>query len=187
MGDLTLLLQQSSEDSSAARAVFDRVYSELRQIAAHHMAGERAAHTLQTTALVHEAYLRLVGLENVAWANRAHFFKAAAEAMRRILIDYARARGAAKRGGDRSGSRVSFDVVELALDDDSSRFMALDACISRLNDRRPEIGAVVQLRFFAGLNTDDTAAALGVSPRTVDRHWAFARAWLRRELEKVET
>jgi RNA polymerase sigma factor (TIGR02999 family) len=184
MGDLTVLIQQARNEPTAARRVFETVYDELHRIAKHRMATERSGHTLQATALVHEVYLRLVGVQSIDWADRAHFFRAAADAMRQILVDHARSRSAAKRGGERRREPLLFDAVEMATAEDPGEILMLDECISRLETEDPETSAVVRLRFFAGLSMDDTAAALGVSPSTVDRQWAFARAWLRREMSR---
>jgi RNA polymerase sigma factor (TIGR02999 family) len=145
------------------------------------MALERRDHTLQATALVHDAYLRLLGDSDLAWNDRAHFFHAAAEAMRRLLIEHARKRGRVKRGGDRR--RVFADILDLA-EADGEETLALDDAIRRLGETDDQAAAVVRLRFFAGLSVDETALALGVSSRTVDRQWMFARAWLFRAMEE---
>ena len=158
------------------------VYAELRKLAASRMNAERPDHTLQPTALVHEAYLRLAGDRERPWANRAHFFAAAAEAMRRILIDHARAKQGPQRGGGRR--RLPLDVVDLATTGDPDQIMALDEAIARLERQDPDAGRVVRLRFYAGLDIEETGLALGISPRTVKREWAFARAFLLRELER---
>jgi RNA polymerase sigma factor (TIGR02999 family) len=156
------------------------VYEQLRAIAQQRLNQEAPGHSLQATALVHEAYLRIAGERRVAFQNRAHFFATAAEAMRRILIDHARAKGAAKRGG--GVRRDAISVVDLAVDEDPSHILALDEAMIRLERAEPEVAAVVRLRFFAGLSGEETAEMLGVSPRQVDRLWAYARAWLSREL-----
>jgi RNA polymerase sigma factor (TIGR02999 family) len=140
------------------------------------MREERAAHTLQATALVHEAYMRLVGDANISWQSRGHFFRAAAEAMRRILIDHARKRKAQKRGGGRIGLPIS--VVDLAEDNDPAQVLALDEALKTLEAEDERAAVIVQLRFFAGLSVDETADATGLSRRTVLREWAFARARL---------
>jgi RNA polymerase sigma factor (TIGR02999 family) len=153
------------------------------------MAQERAGHTLQATALVHEAYLRLVGGGEPQWSGRAHFYTAAAEAMRRILIEHARARGRMKRGGDSHGSparRVPLCVVDLAAELDSDAILSLDEAVRRLEMQDTELAWVVRLRFYAGLDVETTAAALGLSPATVKRRWAFARALLFQELGDQE-
>jgi RNA polymerase sigma factor (TIGR02999 family) len=160
----------------AAERLLPLVYEQLRAIARRNMQQERAAHTLEATALVHEAYLRLVGDQPVGWDSRGHFYVAAAEAMRRILIEHARSRGRVKRGGERK--RVPLTVVDLAADDDSDQIMAVDEAFRRLEQEDPDAAKVVRLRFYAGLSVEDTAAALGISPRTVAREWTYARAWL---------
>jgi len=157
------------------------VYDELRKLAAARMAGERQSHTLQATALVHEAYLRLVGDRDVKWANRAHFFAAAAEAMRRILIEHARAKQGPRRGGDRQ--QLPIDVLDLAIADNADQILALEDAISRLEKEDTNAARVVRLRFYAGLSVEDTAASLGTSPSTVKREWSFARAFLFRILQ----
>lgn len=181
---VTHLLREASTGSSAAiERLLPLVYDELMRIARGRMAGERAGHTLQATALVHEAFIRLTGRDGAPldWSNRAHFFFAAAEAMRRILIDHARTRATAKRGGGRQRERL--DAVDVAAEiDDSDDFLALDAAIQRLHEHDPLAAQVVRLRYLAGLGIDDTAAALGLSPRSVKREWAFAKAWLYQEL-----
>ncbi|MGD9791341.1 MAG: ECF-type sigma factor [Phycisphaerales bacterium] len=178
---LTLMLNESLSDKERLERLVPSVYAHLRATAQAALAMERGEHTLQATALVHEAYLKLVGEREVPWANRAHFFAAAAEAMRRILIDHARARSAAKRGGDRS--RVPMSLVDLADFADPVEILALDEAFSRLEREEPEVAAVVRLRLFAGLTVDHTARALGVSSRQVDRQWAYARAWLARAID----
>jgi RNA polymerase sigma factor (TIGR02999 family) len=140
------------------------------------MRHERADHTLQTTALVHEAYLRMLGGQNPPWNDRAHFFRAAAEAMRRILIEHARKHRRIKRGGDRA--RVSLSGLNLGVPEDSDTILALDDALRRLDKQDPRVADVVRLRFFAGLSVGETAKALEVSERTVKREWSFARAWL---------
>ncbi|MHC4140925.1 MAG: sigma-70 family RNA polymerase sigma factor [Planctomycetota bacterium] len=160
------------------------VYDQLRAIAQQRMNEERAGHTLQATALVHEAYVRLVGDEDVAWADRSHFYAAAVEAMRRILIDHARRRGAVKRGGD--WRRAAVNVASLALDENLDNFLALDEAILRLEGQDRTAAQVVRLRFFAGLSIEDTARILEVSPRTVKREWTYARTWLLHHLENEE-
>lgn len=161
-------------------ALFPQVYARLRAVAQRHMSGERSAHTLQATALVNEAYLRLAG-SGVAWQGKGQFYIAAAEAMRHVLIDHARRRGAAKRGAGRAALDVS-SLLDVAVEENLDGIVALDAAIVRLQEHAPEAAAVVRLRFYAGLSVDGTAAALGVSARTVNREWTFARAWLAREL-----
>lgn len=182
---LTRLLDEAARGQQhAAEAIFPRVYDELRSIAAHRMAGEQAGHTLGATALVHEAYLRLVGNDQVRWASRAHFFHAAAEAMRRILVEHARAKRRLKRGGGRRRDLAGLEgVADLAARADPDEILAVDEAIRRLEIQSPEVATVVRFRFYAGLSPDETAKATGLSPRTVYRHWAYARAWLYRELK----
>lgn len=181
MSDVTRILASiESGDARAANELLPLVYEQLRRIAKQHMAQERADHTLQATALVHEAYLKLIGGEDLRWANRAHFYSAAAEAMRRILVDHARKRGRVKRGGDRQ--RVPLRSVDLAVQQDSSEILALDQAIGRLQKEDERMHRVVMLRFFAGLSIEDTASVMDVSSRTVKREWTFARAWLYRVL-----
>lgn len=163
--------------------MLESLYTELRQMAHARMRHERGK-TLRTTELVHEAYLRLRGDRSPEWANRAHFFAAAAEAMRRILIERARARGRAKRGGDEEGrppQRISFadvPVADLAVEYDADELLALDRAIESLERNDPRAGQVVRLRFYSGLSLEETAETLGVAVRTVKRDWTFAKAWL---------
>jgi RNA polymerase sigma factor (TIGR02999 family) len=161
-------------------ALLPLVYRHLRAIAARKMAGEREAHTLEPTALVNEVCLRLLGSTPVPWNGKRHFYAAAAEAMRRILVDHARARGAAKRGGGRRG--VPLDLVDLATREDPAEILAVDEALSRLRDQDPRVAEIVRLRFFAGLTEKEVAEALDLGERTVRREWLFARAWLEREL-----
>jgi RNA polymerase sigma factor (TIGR02999 family) len=153
------------------------VYDELRQLAAQRLAQEAPGQTLQSTALVHEAYLRLVDVEKVqSWDSRGHFFAAAAEAMRRILINRARDKKRAKRGGERC--RVDLDHIEIALDTSDEELIALDEALIQLAAEDPEAVRLVNLRFFAGLSLKDAAVSLGLTQRTAERQWAYARAWL---------
>ena len=185
--DVTQLMWRAADrDAHAAAELLPLVYEQLRELARHRMAQERGDHTLEATALVHEAYVRLVGPrgpggDELPWANRAHFFSAAAEAMRRILIDHARARAGPKRGGGRK--KLPLDVLDLAADADPTEILALDEAVSRLEQQSPSVAAVVRLRFFAGLSVAETAEALGVSTRTVEREWTYGRAWLARALD----
>jgi RNA polymerase sigma factor (TIGR02999 family) len=178
MSDVTRILSQiETGDHSAAEQLLPLVYEELRKLAAARLANEKPGQTLQATALVHEAYLRLVDVEDVQhWNSRGHFFAAAAEAMRRLLLNHARDRGRLKRGGHRQ--RVDLENVELAVDASHEDLQALDESIESLAAENSECANVVKLRFFAGLSIDEVAAVLGVSPSTVKRHWAYARAWL---------
>jgi RNA polymerase sigma factor (TIGR02999 family) len=155
------------------------VYETLRAIAQQRMSTENPGHTLQATALVHEAFLRIGHGRRTPFRDRAHFFATAAEAMRRILIDHARAKGAAKR---RPPGTELLSVVDLAEHRDPEQIEALDGALRRLEEAEPEVAAVVRLRFFAGLSGDETAEALAISPRQVDRLWVYARAWLSREV-----
>lgn len=166
----------SESPSSADDALFSRVYAELKGMARHHMLGERAEHTLQATALVSEAWLRLRDQVSEARENPARFFAAAAESMRRILIEHARRRGRQKRGGDLR--RLSLDLVDAAASIDVDQMAAIDAAIERLEVRSPRTAALVRLRFFAGLTEVRAADVLGISERTARREWTFARAWL---------
>ena len=165
-----------------AEALLPLVYDHLRGIATRQMQAERPDHVLQPTALVHEAYLRLVGREPLAWSGKAHFYAAAAEAMRRILLDYARARDSRKRGGGRL--RVTLDLVDLATRQDPAEILAVDEALSRLEKQDARMARIVKLRFFAGLSEEEAAQALGMSPRTLRREWTLARAFLHRELSK---
>ncbi len=165
----------------AADRLLPLVYDELRRIAAQRLTQEKPGQTLQATALVHEAYLRLLGGgPALAWNSRGHFFAAAAEAMRRILVENARRKRRLRHGGDRR--RVDLDTLDLAIDQASEDVLALDEALEKLAAQEPVAAAVVQLRYFAGLTVEQTADALGLSARTANRHWAYARAWLYREL-----
>jgi RNA polymerase sigma factor (TIGR02999 family) len=182
MRDITALLHRVREgDRTAAGEVVPLIYEELRRLAVHFMARERPDHTLQTTALVHEAYLRLVGDQRQAsWNNRAHFYGAAAGVMRRILVDHARARRADKRGG--GARQVPLEDALGSATEHPEEILRLDMALTRLASRSPRQVRVVELRFFGGLSVEETAAALAVSPKTVKRDWHVARAWLHREL-----
>ena len=171
-----LLVEAGKGDQRAADALLPLVYDQLRAIARQRMKQERPEHTLQATALVHEAYLQLVGRQEVDWSCRAHFFASAAEAMRLILLQHARDRGRIKRGGNRR--RVAINVLELAADHDSEEILALIEAIRHLEEQDAQLGEIVRLRFYAGLDIEDTAAALGLSERTVKRRWRYARIWL---------
>ena len=182
MADVTQLLDAAAAgDSTAAAELLPLVYDELRKLAAARMAEERPGQTLQATALVHEAYLRLVGPGDEArWDNRRHFFAAAAEAMRRILVDRARRKESRKHGGGRD--RRDLDADALAAPEPDLELLALDAALGRLAEQDPVKARLVELRYFAGLTGDQAAAVLGISPSAADRLWVFTRAWLRREL-----
>ena len=160
----------------ALNRLFPAVYAELRAAARGQLRYERSDHTLQATALVHEAYLRLLGGAYPSWNDRQHFFRAAAEAMRRILVEHARGRARVKRGGN--PLRVTLTDVASLTQQDPAEVLALDAAIRRLQQQDPTAADIVRLRFFAGLSVEETAAMLELSERTVKREWAFARAWL---------
>jgi RNA polymerase sigma factor (TIGR02999 family) len=183
MTDVTQILGQiESGDPHAAQQLLPLVYEELRKLASAKLAHEKPGQTLQATALVHEAYLRLVGnqLEGKAWDSRGHFFAAAAEAMRRILIDNARAKGRHKRTADRCTFDIdAMDVAEHATPD---QLLAIDDALDKLATDDPAVFELVRLRYFAGLNIEQAASALGISVATAYRHWNYARAWLHSEL-----
>jgi RNA polymerase sigma factor (TIGR02999 family) len=181
--DVTRLIQDAADGRpGAADRLFPLVYSQLRAIAQQRMAMERPGHTLQATALVHEAFLRLTGGAPRVWNGRSHFFHVAGEAMRHLLIDHARRRDRVKRGG--ALQRVPLNVLDLAAEQDEGQIVALDGAMRRLEEMDGEAAEVVRLRFYAGLSVEQTAEAMGVSERTVKRDWAFARAWLFKEMEK---
>jgi RNA polymerase sigma factor (TIGR02999 family) len=183
--DLTLLLQAWHRgDPAASERLLPMIYAELRRQAARAMRRESEAHTLQPTALVNEAYLRLVGQDRVMWHNRAHFFGVAAQMMRRILVDHARGHRAAKRGA--GVPRIDIQEIEpaaaLGAADDGADVLDLHDALERLAVFDPLQARLVELRYFAGLSIEETATALDRSPATIKREWAIARAWLRREL-----
>lgn len=184
--DVTILMNAAAGgDQAAADRLLRVVYDQLRGVAQRHMMREKRGHTLSATALVHEAYLKLAGPREVPWACRAHFCAAAAEAMRRILIDHARAKAAAARGGPEA-RRAALSLATLpdtASETESAGFLILDEAIVRLESVDKDAAAVVRLRYFAGLSIEQTAAALGVSAPTVKRTWAFARGWLKEAIE----
>jgi RNA polymerase sigma factor (TIGR02999 family) len=175
-----LLAAVNAGDPRASEQLLPLIYDEMRRLARSYMKRENEGQTLQATALVHEAYMRLVGGVNVSWDNRGHFFAAAALAMRRILVERARARGRIKRGGDRQ--RVDLADQAAASDDSPVDLVALDDALRRLEAFDKRKCEVVMLKYFAGLTNDEVAAALGVSSATVRNEWTFARAWLLREL-----
>lgn len=183
--DVTMLISQAVEgNAEAANELLSSVYGQLRAIAQHRMEGENPGHTLQATALVHEVYLRLLGDRKLPWQNRAHFYAAAAEAMRRILLDHAKAKGRQKRGGNYK--KMPINVADLATWQNSEQILALDSALCRLEAQNPDAAKVVRLRFYAGLSVDQTAVALEMAPRTVDRRWKFARAWLYKTLNEPD-
>jgi RNA polymerase sigma-70 factor, ECF subfamily len=175
-----LLVAWGEGDQSALAELTALVYEELHRLAHHYMSGERDGHTLQTTALVNEAYVRLIDWKNVRWQNRAHFFAVSAQLMRRILVDFARSRDSNKRG---AGARaVALDEAELVADDKGTDMVAIDDALNTLAKLDARQSRVVELRFFGGLSIEETAEVLQVSAATVRRDWSLARAWLRREL-----
>jgi RNA polymerase sigma factor (TIGR02999 family) len=182
MDEITRILNTIEQgDPQAASQLLPLVYDELRKLAAQKLAQEKPGQTLEATALVHEAYLRLVGKdEEPRWDSRRHFFAAAAEAMRRILIEQARRKRRQRHGGGLQ--RVDLLDAEIAVTPGDDQIVLLDEALTKLAGIRPQAAEVVQLRFFSGLTIEETAAALGLSPRTARRLWVFARAWLRREM-----
>jgi RNA polymerase sigma factor (TIGR02999 family) len=183
MSDVTRLLDGIQQGEQSADELLPLVYQELRKLAAHRMANEARGHTLQPTALVHEAWLRLAGGENQRWENRAHFFGAAAEAMRRILVESARRKKRLKHGGQLE--RVDVDAVEIPSPMPDDELLALDETLDRLATVDARAAEVVKLCFFVGLTQEQAARELGVSLATAERLWSFARAWLFREMEKT--
>jgi RNA polymerase sigma factor (TIGR02999 family) len=175
-----LLTAAAKGEPSAAEQLLPLVYEQLRALAQRHMLGERGSHTLQATALVHEAYLRLVENTQIDWKGRGHFYLAAADAMRRVLVDHARARGAVKRGG--RWKSVTLELEDLVHERGLGELLAIDEALEQLTASDPRAAQVVRLRFFAGLSVDETALALQISPRNVDREWQYARSWLRKRL-----
>src|SRR3954466_15555660 len=177
----TLLNEAGAGDSRAAADLLPLVYEQLRALAERKMRAERPDQTLQATALVHEAYLRLVDTTKVQlWESRWHFFAAAAESMRRILVDNARRRGRIKRGGEMN--RVDLDKLEVTVDDPPDELIALDEALTKLAQEQPEKAQLVNLRYFGGLTHEEAAQALGISISTADRQWSYARAWLYRHM-----
>ncbi len=186
MSDVTHLLESAQAgDRKAAAELLPLVYDELRKLAAQRLVHEKPGQTLQATALVHEAYLRLVGAEKAPdWSSRGRFFAAAAEAMRRILIDRARHKQTKKAGGGRR--RLDVDIIEPALgEENGDRLLALDAALRQLEVEDPRKAELVKLRFFAGLTAEQAAAALGVSTSTAEKDWAYARSWLRVAIDRM--
>jgi RNA polymerase sigma factor (TIGR02999 family) len=181
MSDVTrVLLQIESGDSAAAEELLPLIYEELRRLAAQKLSHESPGNTLQATALVHEAYLRLVDVDKAQhWNSRGHFFGAAAEAMRRILVEAARRKQTLKSGGERK--RFSLDEADLTTLADADRLLAVDDALDRLGAEAPDVAELVKLRVFAGLTVNEAAGALGISRSTAFRHWTYARAWLRAE------
>jgi len=178
-----------SEWSSGNRAALDQltplVYSELRRLASRQMRRERVGHTLQTTALVNEAYLRLVEQKDTHWRDRAHFFALSAQLMRHILVDHARRRGYQKRGG--GAIQVTLDETAVMLDEKSTELLALDEALKGLAERDPLKGQIVELRYFGGLTIEEIAEVLNVAPVTIKRHWKAAKGWLYHELKQNDS
>ena len=177
-----LLKAWSGGDQAALERLADQVYNELRRIARRYMRNERAGNTLQTTVLVNEVYLRLVDVKNVDWQQRAQFFAIAAQMMRRILVDAARARGSHKRGG--GAIKVNVDEAVVVSPARDASLVALDEALERFSKLAPRQAQVLELRYFGGLSEQDTGEALKISPRTVRRDWDFAKSWLMRELRR---
>jgi RNA polymerase sigma factor (TIGR02999 family) len=183
---VTRILKDWSEgDGEALHALIPLVYAELRQVARRCLRGERTGHTLQTDALIHEAYLRLIDQRHVQWENRAHFFAIAARLMRRILVDHARGRDRAKRGGGAVRKPLE-EAMLLAAEQVNVDVVALDTALSKLMTIDSRQGQIVELRFFGGLTIEETAVALRVSPATVKSDWNLAKAWLRREIRRAD-
>jgi RNA polymerase sigma factor (TIGR02999 family) len=183
MTEVTRILSALAQgEPGAADQLLPLLYDELRRLAAQQLAHEKPGHTLQPTALVHEAYLRLVGKDDAqCWDGRGHFFAAAAEAMRRILIENARRKRSRKRGG--GVARQELDPSQIAAPETSADLLALDEALHKLAATEPQIAELVKLRYFAGLTTRQAADVLGIAPRTADSWWAYARAWLRTEVQ----
>jgi RNA polymerase sigma factor (TIGR02999 family) len=179
-----LLAAWNEGDPSAQEELLPLVYDELRRLARGHLRRERPGHTLQPTALVHEAYLRLVGEGAATWQNRAHFYGIAARLMRQILINHAEARATARRGG--GALRLSLSAADRLTEGPDVELMALDDALKGLSALDPRQGQIVEMRFFGGLSVEETAEVLGLSPATVKREWSAARAWLRREIDRRE-
>ena len=184
--NITQLLNQWSDgDEGALDRLTPLVYEELRKQAARYLRRERPGHTMQTTVLINEAYLRLIDAKEVRWQGRAHFFAIAANLMRRILVDHARQRNAAKRGG--SPIHVTLDRIIATAKQSNIEVLAIDEALTKLAGIDRQQAQIVELRFFSGLSVEETAAALAISPRTVKRDWSVARAWLRREIGEKAT
>ena len=180
--DVTVLLNRISDGSqTAAGKLLELVYPDLRRLAGAYMQNERSDHTLQATALVHEAYIRLVDWENVSWQNRAHFFSVASEVMRKVLVDHARAKKTQKRDG---GQKILIDEAVSLPEAGQVDLMALNEALEALEKIDQRQAKIVELRFFGGLSIEETAYILGVSETTVRREWTFAKAWFQRELKK---
>ncbi|MCG6158015.1 ECF-type sigma factor [Rubinisphaera margarita] len=182
--DVTRILSAiENGDQAAASELLPLVYDELRRLAAIRMKQEQPDHTLQPTALVHEAFLRLVGNNSPQWDGRGHFFAAAAEAMRRILIENARRKGRIKRGGELQQQEFN-DTIGVDSAENAEELLTLDEALTKLAEEDLQLAKLVELRYFTGLTIEETAKVLGVSPRTTKRNWTYARAWLQREISK---
>jgi len=177
-----LLVAWGDGDQAALDKLIPLVYDELHRLAAHHMRHERPCHTLQTSALVNEAYLKLVDQRSVRWQNRAQFFSVAGQLMRRILIDHARTRTRLKRGGN--AKKVSLDETAVLTNDRATEFIMLDDALTSLAEIDPHKSRIVEMKFFGGLNTEEVAEVEKVSTRTIEREWRKARAWIHREMQK---
>ena len=176
-----LLIDWGKGDQEALNKLMPLVYDELHRLASRYLRHERAGHTLQTTALVHEAYLKLVDQRNANWQNRVQFFAAAAKVMRHVLVDYARSRRALKRGGDYC--RLSLDEAAISSEEKDADLLSLNEALNTLAAIDAQQSRVVELRVFGGLTVEETAEALGISPRTVKREWSMAKAWLHRQIK----
>lgn len=186
MNDVTRILNDlPADDPNAAAELLPLVYDELRKLARAKMSNELPNHTLQATALVHEAYLRLLGNQDQSWSNRAHFFGAAAEAMRRILIDHARRRQAQRHGGGKQ--RVPLEEISIAAPGTDDELLAVHDALEKLLAHDAQKAELVKLKYFAGLTTEQAAEVTGVSLPTAKRHWAYARAWLFREISRAQS
>ena len=181
MGDITQILEAVEQGESSAERLLPLVYEELRRLAAHKMAHEAPGQTLQATALVHEAWLRLVGADNPKFEGRAHFFAAAAEAMRRILIENARRKRALRNGGGQR--RVDIQEVEVAASSDDDQLLAINEALEKLAAENRVAAELVKLRYFVGLTIPEAAQVLGISETTASRYWTFARTWLYHEIK----
>jgi RNA polymerase sigma-70 factor (ECF subfamily) len=179
--DITVLLQRAGKgDKTSEGELLQLVYAELHRLASAYMRRERKDHTLQPSALVNEAYVKLIGAKSIPWQNRSHFYSTAAKVMRNILIDYARTRAAERRGGSPARMELREDLI--VVDEQPDRFLMLDEALNRLDVMDHRQAQVVELRFFGGLSVEEAAAVLNVSEKTVKRDWAVARAWLEAEL-----
>jgi|ERR1051326_307003 RNA polymerase sigma factor (TIGR02999 family) len=177
-----LLIQWSNGDRAALDKLMPLIYEELRRLARHYMRRERSGHTLQTTALVNEAYLRLINRKHVHWQNRAHFFAIAAQLMRSILVDHARSHAYAKRGG--GAHKIALDEVMVISQQRAAEVVALDEALKQMAEIDPQQARIVELRFFGGLTIEEAAEVMGLSPATIKREWATAKAWLYHELSQ---